>query len=199
MADVELPDRTLFRAAEVCQIAGIQPYVLRTWEAEFPDLGVVAREGGPRVYRRADVERVLAIKRLVFQEGLTLAGARRRLGEAPRSEPSDAPSLAELVACDVRERLQRVRDGLREVLEWLARPVGGGAVPAVAGVAGGEAVRLGGVLAGAQVVDAGARGPVDAPLGASTRAARAARRRARGRREGARGRSSKRAGRRARR
>ena len=76
---VQIPNRSLFRQPEVCEIAQVQPYVLRSWEAEFPDLGVAKTEGGPRVYRRADVERVLRIKHLLFVEGLTLAGARRKL------------------------------------------------------------------------------------------------------------------------
>ena len=81
---VEIPNRSLFRQPEVCEIAQVQPYVLRSWEAEFPDLGVAKTEGGPRVYRRADVEFVLRIKHLLFVEGLTLAGARRKLvGERP--------------------------------------------------------------------------------------------------------------------
>ena len=77
----EIPNRSLFRQPEVCEIARIQAYVLRSWEAEFPDLGVAKTAGGPRVYRRADVERVLRIKHLLFVEGLTLAGARRKLVE----------------------------------------------------------------------------------------------------------------------
>ena len=56
---VEVPYRSLFRQPEVCEIAQVQPYVLRTWEAEFPELGVKKTEGGPRVYRRADLEFVL--------------------------------------------------------------------------------------------------------------------------------------------
>ncbi len=81
MADVEIPKRALFKASEVCEIAGVQPYVLRSWESEFPDLGVSKSAGGPRIYRRADVERVLRIKQLVFADGLTLAGVRRRIDE----------------------------------------------------------------------------------------------------------------------
>ena len=81
MTQLEIPNRALFRQPEVCEIASIQPYVLRSWEAEFPDLGVVKAEGGARVYRRADVERVLRIKQLLYGEGLTLAGVRRKLTE----------------------------------------------------------------------------------------------------------------------
>ena len=81
---VEIPNQSLFRQAEVCEIASVQPYVLRSWEAEFPDLGVSKSQGAPRVYRRQDVERVLRIKHLLFAEGLTLAGARRKLQEERR-------------------------------------------------------------------------------------------------------------------
>ena len=73
-----IPDKPAFKAGEVCEIAQIQPYVLRSWESEFPDLGLSKTPGGPRVYRRVDVERVLRIRELVFTEGLTLAGVRRR-------------------------------------------------------------------------------------------------------------------------
>jgi len=61
-APVEIPKRALFKAAEVCELAKVQPYVLRSWEAEFPDLGVAKTAGAPRVYRRTDVEQVLRIR-----------------------------------------------------------------------------------------------------------------------------------------
>ncbi len=121
MTTLVIPSRSLFKAPEVCQIAGVQPYVLRSWESEFPDLGVSRRDGSQRVYRRSDVERVLRIRHLVFVEGLTLAGARRRLGEEPRSADQEGPPLDELLGRDARERLQQVRDGLREVLQILSR------------------------------------------------------------------------------
>ena len=78
----------------MCDLVKVQPYVLRSWEAEFPELGVAKAAGGPRVYRRADVEQVLRIKHLLLVEGLTLAGARRKLEEEAtpvggrRSRPS---------------------------------------------------------------------------------------------------------------
>ena len=80
-ASIEIPKRALFKPAEVCDLVKVQLYVLRTWEAEFPELGVTKTAGGPRVYRRADVEQVMRIKHLLLVEGLTLAGARRRLEE----------------------------------------------------------------------------------------------------------------------
>lgn len=126
MPQVEIPNRSLFRQPEVCDIASIQPYMLRSWEAEFPDLGVSKTQGGPRVYRRADVERVLRLKHLLFVEGLTLAGARRRLlEEQPAASPEPAADeLAALFGSDVRERILHVRQGLRALSAMLARAPG---------------------------------------------------------------------------
>ena len=104
MAQLEIPNRSLFRQPEVCEIASIQPYVLRSWEAEFPDLGVTKAEGGARVYRRADVERVLRIKQLLYGEGLTLAGVRRRLVEERPPDSSADPALANIASSSGRTR-----------------------------------------------------------------------------------------------
>ncbi len=124
MPPVEIPNRSLFRQPEVCEIAQVQAYVLRSWEAEFPDLGVAKTDGGPRVYRRADLERVLLIKRLLFVDGLTLAGARRKLLEEHADKHGGAGALdevAELLGSDARERILLVKRGLRELANLLAR------------------------------------------------------------------------------
>jgi DNA-binding transcriptional MerR regulator len=114
------PKRELFRSADVCEMVQVQPYVLRSWEAEFPGLGQEAAGGGPRVYRRSDVELVLQIKQLVFGEGLTLAGARRRLGESQQDEPPVAAlDVEEALDEAARERIREVKRGLRSILELL--------------------------------------------------------------------------------
>jgi DNA-binding transcriptional MerR regulator len=115
---VEIPKRALFKAAEVCDLVKVQPYVLRSWEAEFPGLGVVKSGGVGRVYRRVDVEQVLRIKHLLLVDGLTLAGARRRM-EAHTSAPAEAPEIDELIGENARERLTAVKVGLRSILELL--------------------------------------------------------------------------------
>ena len=98
----------------------MQPYVLRTWEAEFPDLGQPTA-AGPRIYGRADVERVLRIRELVYGEGLTLAGARRRLEElAPDTSTSDVDDIV-VVDEATRARIRNVRQGLQGVLDLLNR------------------------------------------------------------------------------
>ena len=123
---VQIPSRSLFRQPEVCEIAQVQPYVLRSWEAEFQDLGVAKTQGGPRVYRRADVERVLRIKHLLFVEGLTIAGARRKLQDEQTVAPeSSSPAdLDDLLSSDARERIISVRRSLRELSAMLAQRPG---------------------------------------------------------------------------
>ena len=92
------------------------------------ELGVTPPKGGTRVYRRADLDRVLRLKYLLFVEGLTLAGARRKLSrvEAP-AEGVETLGFEHLLTQDVRERLAELRGGLRAILEQLshdARPDG---------------------------------------------------------------------------
>jgi DNA-binding transcriptional MerR regulator len=122
---VEIPKRALFKAAEVCDLAKVQMYVLRSWEAEFPELGVAKSAGAPRVYRRNDVEQVLRIKHLLLVEGLTLAGARRRLEEEGTPVAPDEPVIDELIGQNARERLTAVKRGLQSILDLLSH-VGGG-------------------------------------------------------------------------
>lgn len=115
------PKRELFKAAEVCQVVQVQPYVLRSWEAEFPQIGQVPPGGGPRVYRRSDVELVLRIKQLVFEEGLTLSGARKRLDEDSGSSNGATVLVEEVVGDRVREQLRQVRSGLQSILALLSK------------------------------------------------------------------------------
>jgi DNA-binding transcriptional MerR regulator len=114
------PKRELFKAAEVCEVVQVQPYVLRSWEAEFPQIGQVQPAGGPRLYRRSDIELVLRIKQLVFEEGLTLSGARRRLEEdGDRHTPH--VSVEEVLGAGVREKLKSVKSGLQSILQMLSK------------------------------------------------------------------------------
>lgn len=128
--DVVIPDKPAFKASEVCEIAKVQPYVLRSWENEFPELGVSRTPGGPRVYRKSDVERVLQIRHMVLAEGLTLAGVRRKLEGAgvtpaaasvPPPNDEDRALLREVMTPEIKVRLGRVRDGLRSLVELLSR------------------------------------------------------------------------------
>ncbi len=80
-------DKSLYRIGEVSRITDTKAFVLRYWETEFPTLQPVKSPSGHRLYRRKDVETVLLIKRLLYDEGFTIAGARRHL-----RDPSDGPA-----------------------------------------------------------------------------------------------------------
>ena len=118
----------LYKAAEVCELAQLQPYVLRSWEKEFPGIGVVKPGDGQRLYRQSDVDQVLRIKQLVFTEGLTLSGARRRLEErtavATPVSQAEVDEVIEALASDARTRVANVRDGLRSLLKVLSSAPG---------------------------------------------------------------------------
>lgn len=133
VATAAIPNRAVFRAQEVCEIADVQPYVLRSWEAEFADLGVAKTPAGPRVYRRADVERVLRLKHLLFVDGLTLAGARKQLlletGAAAVSDPIADADVAALLDAQARQSLIALRGGL----EWILRVLSGTGQPSERG------------------------------------------------------------------
>jgi len=120
MPKMAAPKRELFKAADVCEVVRVQPYVLRSWEAEFPQIGQVPAGGGPRLYRRSDVELVMRIKQLVFEEGLTLSGARRRLEEDNGERNGASVLVQEVVGDRVREQLRQVKSGLQSILTMLS-------------------------------------------------------------------------------
>ncbi len=107
-------------------MTALQAYVLRSWEKEFPGIGVQPTPDGPRLYRQADVDQVLRIKQLVFGEGLTLSGARRRLEDAgpPKVSEADAAEVLSALGSVARAKLASVRDGLKTLQSMLAQRPG---------------------------------------------------------------------------
>jgi len=97
-----IPDKSLFRIGEVSRLTGTKAFVLRYWETEFPMLEPVKNSSGHRMYRREDVETVFEIKRLLYDEGFTIAGARRHLTEKNGGAVSENGSLS--AAPPARER-----------------------------------------------------------------------------------------------
>ena len=106
----EVPDRLYFRIGEVSSITGVPPYVLRYCESEFPVLQPRKSGGGQRLYRKRDVFMILEIRKLLYQERYTVAGARRRLTE--REERARR--------LEMRAALQRIRIGLEEIVKRLS-------------------------------------------------------------------------------
>jgi DNA-binding transcriptional MerR regulator len=78
-AAVHIPEKLFFKIGEVCDITGIQAHVLRYWESEFPTLAPQKNRAGQRTYRRRDVEMVLRIKELLYEDQFTIAGAKKKL------------------------------------------------------------------------------------------------------------------------
>jgi DNA-binding transcriptional MerR regulator len=114
-------EKDYYRIGEVSRLTDTKAFVLRYWETEFPMLQPVKSPSGHRLYRREDVETVLRIKRLLYDEGFTIAGARRHLREA-ESSGEDGPGgeqMAEAPATIGRKVLLDLRDSLRAFLTLL--------------------------------------------------------------------------------
>ncbi len=128
----KIPNKLFFKIGEVCEITDTQPYVLRYWESEFPALAPAKNSSGQRIYRRRDIETVLRIKQLLYDEGFTIAGAKKRLetelsakSPTPQSQAAASAELLEVAPPPVDERAQltikQVREELREILTLLER------------------------------------------------------------------------------
>lgn len=87
--------KLFYKIGEVCRLAEVEPHVLRYWEREFPSLAPAKNRAGQRVYRQRDIEVVLTIKRLLYQEGYTIAGARKKLLEELRRAAQGAAAGAD--------------------------------------------------------------------------------------------------------
>src|SRR4051812_21319520 len=90
-SEIMVPDKLYFRIGEVSRLCRLPAYVLRFWETEFPQLKPVKSSTGQRMYRRKDVEAVLRVKKLLYEEGFTIAGARQQLRSEVRTEKNQAP------------------------------------------------------------------------------------------------------------
>jgi DNA-binding transcriptional MerR regulator len=107
----EIPEKSLFRIGEVSRLTGTKAFVLRFWESEFPTLQPVKSPTGQRLYRREDIETVFEIKRLLYEEGFTIAGARKHLAERNGSSGEIAGARAESIARPVAEISAPARRG----------------------------------------------------------------------------------------
>lgn len=112
--EIIIPDRLYFRIGEVARLCQLPAYVLRFWESEFPQLKPTKSNTGQRMYRRPDVENVLRIKRLLYDDGFTIAGARQHLREEIKSVRHQ-PTLP-FQAGIPKDGLKHVRQGLKEIL-----------------------------------------------------------------------------------
>ncbi|MGB8131574.1 MAG: MerR family transcriptional regulator [Candidatus Angelobacter sp.] len=115
--EVVIPDKLYFRIGEVSRLCGLPSYVLRFWETEFNQLKPSKSGTGQRMYRKIDVENVLRIKKLLYDQGFTIAGARQQLKAETKRKQSPLPFA---VPNSGRGELKQVRQGLREILGILS-------------------------------------------------------------------------------
>lgn len=130
-----IPDRLYFKIGDVARLLKIEPYVLRFWESQFPQLKPNKSGTGQRLYRKRDVEVAVEIKRLVYGEGYTLSGARQVLGQQRRADssaPAPAPAAKQHAAKaapatparneNAAAVISRIRAELRDIAGMLATP-----------------------------------------------------------------------------
>ena len=115
-------EEKLYKIGEVCKMADVQPYVLRYWETEFPQLAPNKSGGGQRLYNRREIDVILRIKELLYREGFTIAGAKKRLEQ----EVAEPPATIEMPPPVVKgtskagpDALASVKKELRAILAML--------------------------------------------------------------------------------
>lgn len=111
-AEIIIPDKLYFRIGEVAELCRLPAYVLRFWETEFPQLKPVKSSTGQRMYRKRDVESVVRIKKLLYEDGFTIAGARVQLREDTKAERNQSalpfPTAPAMNVAHVRHELQQI-------------------------------------------------------------------------------------------
>jgi DNA-binding transcriptional MerR regulator len=110
--EVVIPDKLYFRIGEVAELCRLPAYVLRFWETEFPQLKPIKSSTGQRMFRKRDVESVVRIKKLLYEDGFTIAGARAHLREETRPERNQTalpfPTTAMPNVAHLRNELQQI-------------------------------------------------------------------------------------------
>ncbi len=121
----DIPDKLYFKIGEVAKLCGIQTYVLRFWESEFPQLHPTKSGTGQRLYRKRDVEMALKVRRLLYDEGYTIPGARQAFQLEARSRGAEPDSQMELSVAPTPSapmRMNKLKAELREILGMLSGP-----------------------------------------------------------------------------
>ena len=116
-SEILIPEKLYFRIGEVARLCRLPAYVLRFWETEFPQLKPVKSNTGQRMYRHKDVESVISIKKLLYEDGFTIAGARQHLRSETKGDKKQTP--LPFPARSVSD-LKHIRQGLREILTMLS-------------------------------------------------------------------------------
>ena len=115
-------DKRLYKIGEVCRMADVQPYVLRYWETEFPPLAPNKSGGGQRLYTQREIDVVMRIKQLLYSEGFTIAGAKKKLEtELAGGEETPAPATTAAAESELARALSKVKKELSSILKILEK------------------------------------------------------------------------------
>jgi DNA-binding transcriptional MerR regulator len=112
-AGEDAPEKRYYRIGEVSRLTGVKPYVLRYWESEFRFMAPQKSRSQQRLYRRRDIDMILLVKKLLYEQRFTIAGARKKLREMGIGRALDTGSLS--VETEHRARYRRIRDELRGI------------------------------------------------------------------------------------
>jgi len=125
-----VPQKLYYRIGDVCRIVGVEAYVLRYWETEFPSLAPRKNKAGQRTYRPKDIELLLMIRKLLYEDGFTIAGARKQLARGSKAEAErEAAKRSTIPGATAKpakpaasgQRLNQVREELENILTLLER------------------------------------------------------------------------------
>ncbi len=114
---VDIPDKLFYKIGEVARLTDVKPHVLRYWESEFPSLSPPKNRADQRVYRRKDIDTILLIKKLLYEENFTISGARKRIRQI-RSEEKNRGQMELFGGLDRKQVQAAIRD-LERALELL--------------------------------------------------------------------------------
>src|SRR5580704_17665323 len=114
-----IPDKLFFRIGEVSQLVGVEAYVLRYWESEFPGLSPKKSSSGQRMFRRKDVELLLNIKHLLYDRKFTIEGARKALSDKAK-EPAPVAAVQQEELFPAVNHLPEIRDELKKIVKLLS-------------------------------------------------------------------------------
>jgi DNA-binding transcriptional MerR regulator len=113
-----IPDKLYFKIGEVCKITGVEPYILRYWESEFKLVKPYRTKSNQRLYRKKDVESILKIKKMLYEDKFTIAGAKLKLKDSNIQEKEKqlplgfVPHKYREVLKEIKEEIQQIRDSL---------------------------------------------------------------------------------------
>jgi DNA-binding transcriptional MerR regulator len=111
--DVSIPDKSYFRIGEVSRLLGVQPYVIRYWESEFKTVRPIRTRSDQRLYRHKDVEELLTIRQLLYDENFTINGARKQLRKVRGEEIIAGRAGLEGILREIEKGLRQIRELVR--------------------------------------------------------------------------------------